>query len=41
VGLEHVRQNAKAGEIRLTEEDLAAIDAAHPPPRHKQSLGML
>ena len=25
----------------LTQEDLAAIDAAHPPPRRKQSLGML
>ena len=38
---DHVRQNAKAGEIVLSEEDLAAIDAAHPPPRRKQSLGML
>jgi diketogulonate reductase-like aldo/keto reductase len=37
----HVRQNAAAGEIVLTEEDLAAIDAAHPPPKRKQSLGML
>jgi diketogulonate reductase-like aldo/keto reductase len=37
----HVRQNAAAGEIVLTEEDLAAIDAEHPPPRRKQSLGML
>jgi diketogulonate reductase-like aldo/keto reductase len=27
----HVRENAKAGEITLTAEDLAAIDAAHPP----------
>jgi diketogulonate reductase-like aldo/keto reductase len=39
--LAHVRENAAAGEIVLTEEDLAAIDAAHPPPRGKQSLGML
>src|SRR5208282_4644942 len=37
----HVRQNAAAGAIVLTEEDLAAVDAAHPPPRRKQSLGML
>jgi diketogulonate reductase-like aldo/keto reductase len=37
----HVRQNAKAGEIALTATDLAEIDAAHPPPRRKQSLGML
>jgi diketogulonate reductase-like aldo/keto reductase len=36
----HVRQNAAAGEIVLTEEDLAAIDAEHPPPRRKQSLEM-
>jgi diketogulonate reductase-like aldo/keto reductase len=36
----HVRQNALAGEITLNEEDLAAIDAEHPPPRRKQSLEM-
>jgi diketogulonate reductase-like aldo/keto reductase len=36
----HVRQNAAAGEIVLTEADLAAIDAEHPPPRRKQSLEM-
>ena len=34
----HVRENAVAGEIVLTDEDLAAIDAAHPPPGRKQSL---
>jgi diketogulonate reductase-like aldo/keto reductase len=38
---EHVRQNAKAGAISLTEEDLAAIDAEHPPPQRKESLGIL
>ncbi len=38
---EHVRQNAAAAEIALTAEDLAEIDAAHPPPRRKQALGML
>ena len=27
--------------IALTAEDLAEIDAAHPPPRRKQSLDML
>lgn len=37
----HVHENAAASEIALTEQDLAAIDAAHPPPRRKQSLGML
>ncbi|HET7880148.1 MAG TPA: aldo/keto reductase [Acetobacteraceae bacterium] len=34
----HVRENAAAGEITLTAEDLAAIDAQHPPPAGKQSL---
>ncbi len=34
----HVRENAAAGAIALTEADLAAIDAAHPPPAGKQSL---
>jgi diketogulonate reductase-like aldo/keto reductase len=34
----HVRQNAAAGGISLTEADLAEIDAAHPPPSRKQSL---
>jgi len=38
---EHVRQNAAAAEIRLSPDDLTSIDAAHPPPRRKQSLGML
>ena len=39
--LEHVRENAAAADLQLTPEDLAAIDAAHPPPKRKQSLGML
>ena len=34
----HVRQNAVAGSISLTEADLTEIDAAHPPPSRKQSL---
>jgi diketogulonate reductase-like aldo/keto reductase len=37
----HVRQNAAAAAIVLTAADLAEIDAAYPPPRRKQSLGML
>jgi diketogulonate reductase-like aldo/keto reductase len=36
--LRHVRENAVAGEIALNEEDLAAIDAQHPPPSRRQSL---
>jgi diketogulonate reductase-like aldo/keto reductase len=34
----HVRENAVAGEIMLSDEDLAVIDAAHPSPARKQSL---
>jgi diketogulonate reductase-like aldo/keto reductase len=37
----HVRQNAAADSIVLTQEDLAAIDEAHPPPARKQSLDIL
>jgi diketogulonate reductase-like aldo/keto reductase len=37
----HVRENAKAAEITLTPQDLAEIDAAHPPPRRKQTLEIL
>jgi diketogulonate reductase-like aldo/keto reductase len=37
----HVRQNAVAGTIMLTDDDLAAIDAAHPPPARKRSLDIL
>jgi diketogulonate reductase-like aldo/keto reductase len=37
----HVRENAAAGAIALTDEDLAAIDAAHPAPNRKQSLDIL
>jgi diketogulonate reductase-like aldo/keto reductase len=38
---EHVRQNAAAIELALSAEDLAAIDAEHPPPRRKQALDLL
>lgn len=34
----HVRQNAAVSAISLTTEDLAVIDAEHPPPARKQSL---
>jgi diketogulonate reductase-like aldo/keto reductase len=37
----HVRENAAAGNIRLTDEDLAVIGAAHPPPRRKTTLDLL
>jgi diketogulonate reductase-like aldo/keto reductase len=35
---QHVRDNAAADAIQLSAEDLAAIDAAHPPPAAKRSL---
>jgi diketogulonate reductase-like aldo/keto reductase len=39
--LAHVRENAAAGAIELTAEDLAAIDAAHRPPKRKEALDLL
>jgi diketogulonate reductase-like aldo/keto reductase len=37
----HVRENAAAAGLRLTDADLAEIDAAFPPPRRKHGLAML
>jgi len=37
---EHVRANMKALEVRLDAEDLAALDAAFPPPRRPAPLDM-
>ncbi len=37
----HVRENAAAAAIALTDADIAALDAAFPPPRNKQPLRML
>jgi diketogulonate reductase-like aldo/keto reductase len=37
----HVRENAAAGDIELTQADLAEIDAAHRPPARKQPLDLL
>ena len=37
----HVRENAAAALIELTQGDLAEIDAAHPPPTRKQPLDLL
>ena len=37
----HVRENAEAADITLTDEDLAAIDAAHRPPKRKVALDLL
>ena len=37
----HVRLNAAAGAVTLAAEDLAALDAAFPPPKRKRSLAML
>ena len=37
----HVRENAAAASITLTQADLAEIDAAHRPPNRKQPLDLL
>jgi diketogulonate reductase-like aldo/keto reductase len=37
----HVRENRAAADLVLTAEDIAAIDAAYPPPRRKHALAML
>jgi len=37
----HVRENARAVEIKLTDQDFADIDREFPPPRSKQPLPML
>ncbi|MCW8087179.1 aldo/keto reductase [Sabulicella glaciei] len=39
--LGHLRENAEAAAMVLTPEERAALDAAFPPPRRKQSLAML
>lgn len=38
---DHVRDNHRALEIRLSSEDLAAIDAEFPPPKRKRPLEMI
>jgi diketogulonate reductase-like aldo/keto reductase len=38
---EHVRENAGALRIRLTEQDLKDLDSAFPPPRRKKALEMI
>jgi diketogulonate reductase-like aldo/keto reductase len=37
----HVRQNAAARALKLTAEDMQALDAAFPPPRRKRPLAMI
>ena len=39
--LAHVRENRAAADLTLTAADLAALDAAFPPPQRKVSLQML
>jgi diketogulonate reductase-like aldo/keto reductase len=39
--LTHVRENAHAADLVLSEADLAEIDTAHPPPRRKAQLDLL
>jgi diketogulonate reductase-like aldo/keto reductase len=37
----HAEENARASDLAFTPEDLAAIDAAFPPPKRKQPLAMI
>jgi diketogulonate reductase-like aldo/keto reductase len=39
--LEHVRENRAALDIRLTDQDLAELDHAFPPPRRRRPLELL
>lgn len=39
--LDHVRQNRAAADLRLTDADLAELDAAFPPPKRKHPLEMI
>ena len=39
--LAHVKENAAAADLVLDAQDLAALDAAFPPPKRKTRLGML
>jgi diketogulonate reductase-like aldo/keto reductase len=38
---EHVRDNGRSIDIKLTKEDLADLDREFPPPKSKESLPML
>jgi diketogulonate reductase-like aldo/keto reductase len=38
---EHVRENAGAANVKLTEEDLAELDTAFPPPKRKVPLAVI
>ena len=38
---EHVRENRGAVDLRLTADDVAALDRAFPPPKGPSALGML
>lgn len=39
--VQHIEENVAAGTLKLTRDDLAAIDETFSPPRKKQPLGML
>jgi diketogulonate reductase-like aldo/keto reductase len=41
VNATRIEENLRAGELRLTEPELAAIDRAFPPPRSKRALEMV
>jgi diketogulonate reductase-like aldo/keto reductase len=39
--LDHMRENRAAADLKLDDEDLAALDRAFPPPTSRTPLGML
>lgn len=39
--VDHVRENAQAAELRLSDQDLAELDAAFPPPSEPQPIAFL
>jgi diketogulonate reductase-like aldo/keto reductase len=39
--LEHVRENRAALDLRLTEQDMAELDRAFPPPKGRRPLELL
>jgi diketogulonate reductase-like aldo/keto reductase len=39
--LDHVRENRAAADLRLSDDDLASLDRAFPPPTRRTPLGML
>jgi len=41
VNAEHIRANASAADMQLSDDDLAILDQAFPPPSRRQALQMV